>query len=343
MIAAALAMSLMDTPKTEVRPFEMALNPVKKSPLRFTEKNIPFEFEWMTEGLAQAWSASPEQQLRFRVFAQDRKVHGELSPLVTRTLLRLWTYNYNELKIDHKPDYARSCVDVYLCWSGQPGGEHLFDEDPQAPRGGSSKVNTIYIYDLPTFKEKMEQLREVAHEYGHATLPAIGGYDYPEYWANGFLGEKLFLSALCTRKDYDPDQMMGVSQADCQAWVREKARPLMFKAAQTFPTDEMFKGKGESSMNQYIGYLLWVQFCFEPKIVSRLMKINGEKASTLPTTLRECLEDVISTNIPIHKELQGKLIWLPDLPGTWSGCTIKLRKKGFVGMVPTSGTIRLRP
>lgn len=343
MIATILALSMFDTPKTEVRPFDMALNPVKKSPLKFTEKNIPFEFEWMTEGYAHAWSSTPEAQLRFRVFAQDRKVHSELAPQVTRTLLKLWTYNFEELKIDHKPDYARSCVDVYLCWAGQPGGEHLFDEDFQAPRGGSSKVNTIYIYDLPTFKEKMEQLREIAHEYGHATLPAVGGYDYPEYWANGFLGEKLFLSDLCTQKDYDPDQMMGVSQAECQAWVREKARPLMFKAAQTFPNAEMFKGKGESAMNAYIGYLLWVQFCFDPKIVSRLMKINGDKAATLPKTLNECLGDVVSVDIPVHDALRGKLIWLPDMPGKWSGATVKLRKQGSVGMVPTSSTIRLRP
>lgn len=343
MIATTLALALLDTPKTEVRPFDMALNPVKKSPLKFTDKNIPFEFEWMTEGFAHAWSSTPEPQLRFRVFAQDRKVHTELSTPVAKTLLKLWTYNYDELKIDHKPDYARSCVDVYLCWAGQAGGEHLFDEDPQAPRGGSSKVNTIYIYDLPTFKEKMEQLREIAHEYGHATLPAVGGYDYPEYWANGFLGEKLFLSDLCLRKDYDPDQMMGVPQAELQAWVRQKARPLMFKAAQTFPNADMFKGKGESAMNQYIGYLLWVQFAFPPKVVSRLMKINGNQAGTLPRNLRDCISDVATLEIPIHDALRGKLIWLPDMPGDWSGASVKLRKQGFIGMVPTSGTIRLRP
>jgi hypothetical protein len=343
MIASTLAWLLLDTTKTEVRQLDSPLKPVKKSPLKFTDKNIPFEFEWMSEGYAQARSSTNELQLRFRIFAQDRKVHSELSPSVAKTLLHLWKFNYDELKIDHKPDYSRSCIDVYLCWSGQPGGEHLFDEDPQAPRGGSSKVNTIYIYDLPTFKERIEQLREVAHEYGHATLPAVGGYDYPEYWANGFLGEKLFLSELCNRKDYDPEQMMGVSQAECQAWVRDKARPLMFKAAQTFPNAEMFKGKGESAMNQYIGYLLWVQFAFSPKIVSRVMKINGPQAATLPESLRDCVSDVSSMDIPIHTDLKGKLIWLPDIPGTWSGAKVRLRKKGFVGLVPSADIVRLRP
>lgn len=344
MITLSLALILSsETTRTEFKSNDYPLVPAKKSPLKFTEKNIPFEFEWLIEGFGQSWASTPEPQLRFRIFSQDRKVHQELAPSVTKTLLRLWRYNLDELKIDHKPDYSKSTVDVYLCWAGQAGGEHLFDDDPQAPKGYSSKVNTIYIYDLPTFTDKMEQLREVAHEYGHASLPGVGGYDYPEYWANGFLGEKLFLSAMCVKPDYNPDEMMGVSQADCQAWVREKCRPLMFKAAQTFPDSAMFSGKGEASMNQYIGFHLWVQQCFPPKIVSRLMKINGDQARRLPMTLRDAVEDISELDVPIHSNLKGKLVWLPDIPGKWRGAQVKLRKNGYVGLVPQGDVIKLRP
>ncbi|MEI8281750.1 MAG: hypothetical protein WCG75_05040, partial [Armatimonadota bacterium] len=61
---------------TEVRQRETPLEIVKKSPLKFPPNKKPYEFEWLTEGYAHAWTSTPDPQLRFRVFAQDRKVHS---------------------------------------------------------------------------------------------------------------------------------------------------------------------------------------------------------------------------------------------------------------------------
>ena len=47
--------------------------------------------------------------------------------------------------------------------------------------------------EIDTSKPQAEACRELAHEYGHAVLPAIGGFKSPEDWANGYLGERLFL------------------------------------------------------------------------------------------------------------------------------------------------------
>ena len=69
--------------------------------------------------------------------------------------------------------------DVWLCTGGQSGGEQWRDN--------------LYLYDLETPRSSIEWLRETVHEYSHLGLPAVGGYDAPEYWANGYLGERLLV------------------------------------------------------------------------------------------------------------------------------------------------------
>ena len=69
--------------------------------------------------------------------------------------------------------------DVWLCAGGQTGGEQW--------------RSNLYLYDLETPRSSIEWIREIVHEYSHLALPAIGGYDAPEYWANGYLGERLLV------------------------------------------------------------------------------------------------------------------------------------------------------
>ncbi len=69
--------------------------------------------------------------------------------------------------------------DVWLCAGGQSGGEQW--------------RSNLYLYNLETPRSSIEWIREVVHEYSHLALPAIGGYDAPEYWANGYLGERLIV------------------------------------------------------------------------------------------------------------------------------------------------------
>lgn len=68
---------------------------------------------------------------------------------------------------------------VWLCRSGQAGGEQW----------GAN----LYFYDLDAPRSSIEWIREIVHEYSHLALPAIGGYKSPEYWANGYLGERLIV------------------------------------------------------------------------------------------------------------------------------------------------------
>ena len=69
--------------------------------------------------------------------------------------------------------------DVWLCTGGGAGGEQW--------------RSNLYLYDLETPRSSIEWIREVVHEYSHLALPPIGGYTAPEYWANGYLGERLLV------------------------------------------------------------------------------------------------------------------------------------------------------
>ena len=69
--------------------------------------------------------------------------------------------------------------DVWLCAGVQSGGEQW--------------RSNLYLYNLETPRSSIEWIREIVHEYSHLALPAICGYDAPEYWANGYLGERLIV------------------------------------------------------------------------------------------------------------------------------------------------------
>ena len=77
--------------------------------------------------------------------------------------------------------------DVWLCTGGGAGGEQW--------------RSNLYFYHLETPRSSIEWLREVVHEYSHLALPAVGGYKAPEYWANGYLGERLLVRWLLRQKD----------------------------------------------------------------------------------------------------------------------------------------------
>jgi len=75
--------------------------------------------------------------------------------------------------------------DVWLMRSGKAGGEQW--------------QRNLYFYDLDAPRSSIEWIREIVHEYSHLALPAIGGYKDPEYWASGYLGERLIVRWLQRR------------------------------------------------------------------------------------------------------------------------------------------------
>lgn len=308
LVAIGLLMNAGFQPTFEVRVRPEPLEILKKSPLKFPPNDEPYIFEWLTEGFGIPTRTETQPKLRFRIYSQDRKVHGELSEEVGRFLMTLWNRSYNDYRIDHKPDYNKSCVDVYLCFAGDPGGEQLFDEDPQAPKGASSKVNTIYIYDLPSLKDPLEKIRELAHEYGHAVLPAVGGYDAPESWANGYLGEKLFLQHLADAKE----GFFGVTQIQLENYAMKACGALIRDGAANLPYPGFFEGKGKMHMDRYIGFMLWMNEILPPAIFGQVMKlVPSFQAKDVPKTVLEAMSVQPQIKLTCPPDMVGKKVWVP--------------------------------
>ena len=115
-----------------------------------------------------------------RLFCAVHYPRASDQALATR-LARLLAFAHQTLtqKTGREAANGTAPFDVWLCTGGQSGGEQWRDN--------------LYFYDIDMPRSSIEWIREAAHEYSHLALPAVGGYDAPEYWANGYLGERLLV------------------------------------------------------------------------------------------------------------------------------------------------------
>jgi hypothetical protein len=196
------------------------------------------------------------------------------------------------------------------------------------------KVNTIYIYDLPSFSDPVEMAREIAHEYGHATWFPVGGFEQPEAWANGYLAEKAFLRWI--RDDMAkgilvPDDAMGVTKEALDKWVSANVDPLMLKAAQTKPTAELLADKSEAGMNKFMGLALYLEALYPGKTFNRAMTLTGTDPTRLPESALLAVEELPEVTLKVPNKYFGQSIWIPVGKGKISGAKIlKFDPSGWV-------------
>ena len=261
-----------------------------------------------------AKAVDPRQfDLRFRVFSQERKPEKDVAASVAIMDLRMWEMLFHKYNIDHpEMGHGLKLIDEYLCWGGVAGGEQTLGQDFEA--GQVRRANTIYIYDIASFKDPIEMAREVAHEYGHAVLPAIGGFKTPEDWANGYLGERLFLRWL--RDAYESGHIdsaatMDASFQSLDAWVKKNADPLVLNAAARAPNLSLLGGTGQKSMNAYIGPVLLRRF--HPPKPSRRPLLQTNRLQLRPGLSRRIGEacEGASYTVAIPPLLYEKTLWLP--------------------------------
>lgn len=307
--------------------------------------------EWLFEWLALGFAASPNNpaQLspRFRVFSQHRDAQ-DVDGRVTRTLLRLWSYNLDRLGMDHARAYNNGLVDVYLSFGGKPGGQHQFVEDPfdTDPYGVPIKANVIYIYDLPSFKDPLEMAREVAHEYGHATLPWIGGYKEPEEWANGYLGERLGLTWLLQDIEagrLKPADAMGATAEDLKRYRSSQIDPLLRAAALEGPNAQLASRTDKNGMDHFLGLAMWAQACLQPAAFrSSLRLMHKKNGSEYAAVLVNAVAQRESTAVTVPPALAGQSVWLPLGGGSLQGGSVTKRAGGWALVKPSSPSLTIR-
>lgn len=168
--------------------------------------------------------------------------------------------------------------DVWLCRGGQSGGEQW-------------KTN-LYLYDIDTPRSSIEWVREVVHEYSHLALPAIGGYDAPEYWANGYLGERLIVRWLMRL----PDGPARVEAAwgdfsGAPNFARLLLAPALAQYKKIGPNRVWLARKDEAGMRYMIGQALTFDDKYGAKrlgdALSRLPRFHNVTAKEFAAALSE--------------------------------------------------------
>lgn len=359
LLAAGLALVAQGPAERRIRADEITRNPAlgatalirtemdylevsKRSPKKFGTPPTRWEFPWLVQGYVRTPGAD-QFMLRFRVYAQDRKANDDPAPQVARMLTAIWEENLNRLRIDHREQYNGKIQDIYLCWGGKAGGEQRFDVDFEA--GQQKNVNTIYFYDLNSFTDPVEKAREVAHEYGHAILPAIGGFEAPEDWANGFLGEKLFLRWLrdaAMAGHVKPEDTMGAEAPQLDEWVKKNVDPLIVAASQNLPTAAYLKDKSEAGMDRYLGLALYAATVLPDSVFSRSMVLTGSiEAKDYPEAIALAAEEVPEYTLRIPAYLRGKSLWVPVTKAKIKGAKILRYVGKWAKIQPTATDVVL--
>ncbi|HVL40080.1 MAG TPA: hypothetical protein VM328_11880 [Fimbriimonadaceae bacterium] len=314
---------------------EERLDPPKIAPLQ------NWMFEWLTTGFALGEAGF---SLRLRVYSQQRRQENDVAPLVARMVMRLWDYNYLRLMRDHSQQYNNQIVDFYLCFGGEAGGEHLFDEDLEGDR--PRKVNTVYIYQIQSFRDPLEMAREVAHEYGHATLPPVGGFVKPEDWGNGYLGEKLFLRYL--RDEIKAGRLneadaMGASLPALGKWVATHVDPLVLAAGTSGPVDRVLRAKGQKGLDAYLGLALYAELLLPQRAFARSLFLTGSTHPwDYPNGIVLAATEVEDLELRVPPMLAGKPLWVPLAKGKLTGGTVLKRQGDWAQVRPAGSSLRIK-
>lgn len=275
-----------------------------------------WEFPYFAEGVAGSSLSTLNPRVRFKAFAQSAKSRDLLAP-VTRTLLRAWDESVSRLNIDHPVKYAL-LVHVFICDGGKAGGEQTIVRS-RSPRDNFASYNAIYLYHAEGMTNPIEAVREVVHEYGHALLPPIGGFKQPEDWANGSLGERLFMRYLYRSENVDPADLFGADKNAFKSWLAVNADPLAGAIARRRIDQTTLAGVGPAAYNEYLGLMLLIDDLF-PDLVGRALKLSG--GQTAIDGLKGAIEAVNEQkgwviDVPGH---YGNEVWIP-IAGkvSWSG------------------------
>ncbi len=206
-------------------------------------------FVYVGEVSAAASTGQPVNYIRrFVVHAPE----ADSLPLVkraSRLLLLLYGLNSTRLHTDHP---FHQTVDVWL------SGQALSSSSPDA--GGEQFQNQIYIFNIFAERRGVEWVRELAHEYGHYVLPGVSGFKAPEEWANGVLGERLFLrwiSEEITAGKIKADDVPFAKPDDIAEYVAKQDTPLLQRIAREGIQESALAKRDALAMDLYTGLALY--------------------------------------------------------------------------------------
>ncbi|MCC6731195.1 MAG: hypothetical protein IT208_17860 [Chthonomonadales bacterium] len=191
---------------------------------------------------------------RFTVWAPDA-AHLPFARKAGRWLALLWgaahaRFGMSASRLRGAP------LDVWLTRSGEAGGEQW--------------RSSIYVYDVMAERTGIEWARTLSHEYGHYLLPSPSGYAEPESWANGLLGERLFLSWMADdlrSGAVSAEEAPYVTLHDLDEYRARQVTPLLDRALASGPDEAALGGTAMSAMDAFTALELYVDAVYGPEAI----------------------------------------------------------------------------
>lgn len=246
--------------------------------------NVDPKFNATYPGKLQVTCSSEEEEPRSeRTFVVhfQRPEDEMFARRVAAVLARIYWLGQDYLGVGPAPGRY---VNVWLARHGEPGAEEF--------------QKNIYLFAIDQDRTPAEWVRELAHEYAHAFLPPVGEYVKPEKWANGYLGERLFLKWLLY------DNGMGdvwTEPIDGAAYVKSEVEPLRDRALNAGPTSPLLDQTDEAGMEHWIGQVLALEATHGPTVLRELLRnYQTPRPQGLPTYLGQVLQDLQPAQFPIE-------------------------------------------
>ncbi|MGO8673483.1 MAG: hypothetical protein ACLQVD_19245 [Capsulimonadaceae bacterium] len=180
-------------------------------------------------------------------------------------------------------------IDVWLCRSGAAGGEQW--------------RNNIYFYDLDTKRSSIEWIREILHEYSHLAIPAVGGFTAPEYWANGYLGERLLIRWL-QRSPADTalvEKLWGDFRGEVN-YDRRVIQPDLDLYRRIGPNPDWQQRTTDEGMHYFMGQVLTIDDKYGDTVLggvfSRIPRFQLARPADVTQALQEMIADGFVAGIP---------------------------------------------
>lgn len=309
----------------------------------------PWLFPFVTAGYGRTDTTQSGSKVRFRVFSQYRNETLDNDPAVwaTRLLLRLWDMNYQRLGIDNPEKYRRA-VDVFLCAEGEPGGEQMFvNADLGTPdKPAMTDMNAVFIYQVQTITEPREFVREVAHEFGHASLPQIGPFKGPESWANGDVGERIYIKWLVDAmhaKKLVPADVAKANVTELEHYLVDRVDPLVKSTAASGPDLALLAKDSESAYNAYVALATYAHTVLPPAVMGRAFRITaGNRGTDFAAAIVDACAERQELQFTVPAVVGKKPLWLPLGKGTLVTGSVIERKGGWAKVAPTGAIVKVK-
>lgn len=242
--------------------------------------------------------------LRFRVFYPSTDLsaaktdHAPLARQVLRALLKCYWLGWEYLRRQAMFG-PQGVIDVWLCEGGDGAGEQW--------------KNNLYLYQVNTPRDGLEWLREIAHEYGHHTLPAIGPFPQAqqhEPWLNGELGERVYLPWLAANLPAETEQTPWEQEAAerFQAYHQLYSAPLIasfLKSGVRTPAgDTLLEGGSDAAADYFLGLAMYALEVHGPtlwrEVLDTLQPPGRTKAAATPAGFLRAYEHVLERREPLR-------------------------------------------